>query len=70
MSETCKHGIKAPRECLVCMDGAQYAKDRELSECVMWRLEHLDGLMRSIRACTDVQTLRALAHRLGYKEGM
>lgn len=65
MGEACKHGIGAPRACLLCVE----EKDLEIRDCVAWRLEHLDGLMRAIRACTDVQTLRALAHRLGYKEG-
>lgn len=45
------------------------ARLRGREDASAWRAKHLDGLMRAIRACTDVQTLRALAHRIGYKEG-
>lgn len=42
----------------------------EQRKAMQWRREHLAAFMLAVRACDDVQTLRALAHRLGYKEGM
>ena len=34
-----------------------------------WLKEHAAGFFSAVLNCDDVQTLRALAHRLGYKEG-
>lgn len=38
-------------------------------EATQWKREHALEFYRMLWACDDVQTLRALAHRLGYKEG-
>ena len=38
-------------------------------EASAWRREHLSAFVLKMIDCDDVQTLRALAHRLGYKEG-
>jgi hypothetical protein len=39
------------------------------AEAHAWRAEHLGDFVLAVQDCADVQTLRALAHRLGYKEG-
>lgn len=64
MREACQHNIPANRLCLVCAsdDGDNMTADD-------WRREHLGDFVLAVQKCTDVQTLRALAHRLGYKEG-
>lgn len=38
-------------------------------EAAVWKAEHTKAFIEAFRACDDVGTLRALAHRLGYKEG-
>lgn len=38
-------------------------------EAVRWMFVHRQGFLDALSRCYDVQTLRALAHRLGYKEG-
>lgn len=45
------------------------AQTEKLRAATQWKREHALEFYRLVWACDDVQTLRALAHRLGYKEG-
>jgi hypothetical protein len=69
VSETCKHGVTAPRGCLLCEEDSPTTPEQRL-EAARWKFEHYQGFINAVWECADVQTLWALAHRLGYKEGM
>jgi hypothetical protein len=69
VSGACKHGIEAPRECLVCSEDSPSTPEQRLA-AEEWKRDHFRKFIAALNACHDIQTLRALAHRLGYKEGI